>query len=466
MKKIFSFLVVVFISSCFFISCKKDSFITSADARLSTSVDSLKFDTVFTTTGSITKSFKIFNNNEQKLLLSKIKLGGGATSAFKMNINGIAAIELNNIEVAANDSIYVFVTVTVNPTAANLPFIISDSVLINFNGRNAKVNIEAHGQNAIFIRDGLVIGNVNFSNTLPYVILGGLQVASTGSLTINAGTKIYCHADAPLIIDGTLICNGTKIQPIVFAGDRLDEPYNGFPASWPGIYFRNTSKDNLLQFTNVKNAYQAVVVDAPPTNANPKLILKQCIVDNALDAGLLFTNTTVVAENCLVSNCGKGVDVSYGGNYSFTHCTIASYSNSYVLHKKPSVFITDANGNNQTKTLNALLQNCIVYGDAGFVQNEILTTKVGGSFTVNIDHCLYRAAAEPTNATINVSIKNIDPSFDSVDNSRRVYDFRITKNTTAAGINKGVSTTPLLLKDLDDKNRNVGLPDIGAYEKP
>jgi hypothetical protein len=464
MKKLFQFIVIIFLSFCIFTSCKKDSFITSADARLSTSIDSLKFDTVFTTTGSITKSFKIFNNNEQKLLLSKIKLGGGATSAFKMNVNGTAATEINNIEVAANDSIYVFVTVTINPTAANLPFIISDSVLIDFNGRNAKVNLEAFGQNAIFIRNGLIVSNVTFTNTLPYVILGGLQLASTGSLTINAGTKMYCHADAPLIIDGTLICNGTKLQPVIFTGDRLDDPYNGFPASWPGIYFRSTSKDNMLQFTNVKNAYQALVVDEPATNTNPKLILKQCIVDNALDVGLLFTNTKVVAENCLVSNCGRAIDVSYGGNYTFTHCTIASYSNSYVLHKKPSVFLTDANGNNQTKTMSALLQNCIVYGDAGFVQNEIQTTKVGSNFVVNIDHCLYRAVADPTNTSINVSIKNIDPSFDSVDNSRRVYDFRITKNATAAGINKGVATS--LLKDLDDKNRNVGLPDIGAYEKP
>jgi hypothetical protein len=206
------------------------------------------------------------------------------------------------------------------------------------------------------------------------------------------------------------------------------------------------------------------VVDAPATNTNPKLILKQCIIDNALDAGLLFTNTKVVAENCLVSNCGSAIDASYGGVYSFIHCTIASYSNNYVLHKKPSVFLTDANGNNQTNGLNTLLQNCIVYGDAGFVQNEIETKKVGSNFAVNIDHCLYRAAADPTNATINVSIKNIDPSFDSVDNSRRFYDFRITKNATAAGINKGVAT--FLQKDLDDKNRNVGLPDIGAYEKP
>ncbi len=461
------YIVSIFAISCIFIACTKDSFTTSADARLSTSVDSVKFDTVFTSLGSVTKSFKILNNNNQKLLLSKIKLGGGVSSAFKININGTAITEINNIELAANDSMYVFVTVTVNPTVANLPFIISDSILIEFNGRNTKVQLEAFGQNANFIRNGIVLSNVNFTNVIPYVILGALQVASTGSLTINAGTKIYCHANAPILIDGKLICDGTKMQPIIFTGDRLDLPYSSFPASWPGIYFRATSKDNFLQFTTIKNAYQALVVDAPSTNANPKLILKQCIVDNAFDVGLLLTNTKVVADNCLISNCGSGVYASYGGNYSFTHCTIASYSNNYVLHKKPAIFITDANDNNQTNILNVMLKNCIVYGDAGFVENEIQTRKVGGNFTVNIDHSLYRAVtADPANASIVLSLKNINPSFDSIDNAKRIYDFRITKNAAAIGINKGITTTPLLLKDLDDNDRNVGLPDIGAYEKP
>jgi hypothetical protein len=49
-----------------------------------------------------------------------------------------------------------------------------------------------------------------------------------------------------------------------------------------------------------------------------------------------------------------------------------------------------------------------------------------------------------------------------VDVSRRYYDFRIS-NPAAPGINKGIATG--LLKDLDNKNRNVGLPDIGAYER-
>ncbi len=462
-----SFLLIFFsllLSCIYFPSCKKDSFITGRDAKLTTSTDSLKFDTVFTVTGSITKSFKILNNNDQKLLLSKIKLGGGLFSPYKMNVNGLATAEANNIEIAGNDSIYVFVTVTVNPTTANLPFILGDSIAINYNGLTKFVHLEAFGQNAVFIRNGLVAGNVTFTNSLPYVILGGLQIANGASLTINAGTKIYCHADAPILVDGQFVCNGTKTQPIIFSGDRLDDPYKNFPASWPGIYFRGTSKDNLLQFTSIKNAYQAVVVFQPSVNANPKLILKQSIIDNAFDAGLLCNNSNVIAENCLFSNSGKNIYVEKGGVYSFTHCTVVAYSNNFVLHQQPAVYLADADATNQTAALNATFRNCIIYGDAGFVENDLQTKKTSiNSFVVNIDHCLYRAVTDPANSSITQSIKNIDPAFDSVDITHEFYNFRVTKNALAPGINKGVNTA--LLKDLDDKNRNVGLPDLGAYEK-
>src|SRR5664279_2905257 len=90
-------------------ACRKDSFITSADARVNITVDTLKYDTIFATTGSVTQSFKIINENNQKLRLSSVKLMGGTGSAFKINIDGVATTESTNIEIEANDSIYVFV---------------------------------------------------------------------------------------------------------------------------------------------------------------------------------------------------------------------------------------------------------------------------------------------------------------------------------------------------------------------
>lgn len=458
---------LLILAGLFFLSCKKDSIITSTDARLSLSADTLHYDTVFTSVGSVTKSFKIFNDNDQKLRISSVKLMGGAASAYKMNVDGIATTEASNLVVEANDSIYVFVSVTVNPNAANLPFIVSDSIQISYNGNKRYVQLQAYGQNANFLRSRVITGNVTWNNTLPYVILGSLRVDTTASLTIAPGCRIYSHADAPFIVDGSLIINGTKTDSVVFAGDRLDPDYKNLPAGWPGIYFRGTSKNNVLTHAIIKNAYQAVVVEKPSINANPKLVLHQCIIDNAYDAGLYCVNTSVQADNCLISNCGSNVALQYGGNYNLTHCTVAAYSTSYFFHKNPVLQVTNfttTNGANLTADINAIFRNCIFWGDDGFTGNEISVLKDGNNtFNVLFDKSLYRALTDPSNVTFSGTVRNVDPSFDSVDAFKHYFDFHITKNSSAPGINAGVLTS--FPKDLDDKIRNLGLPDMGCYEK-
>jgi hypothetical protein len=448
-------------------SCKKDSFITSEFARLTITADTLKYDTVFTTTGSITKSFKIINENNQKLRLGKVKLMGGATSAYKMNVDGAATTEVNNLDIEANDSIYVFVSVTINPNATNLPFIVSDSILVNYNGNTRYVQLQAYGQNANFLSNRLITGNVVWTNNLPYVILGSIRIDTTAALTIQSGCRIFSHADAPFIVDGTLTVNGTKANNVTFTGDRLDEGYKDLPASWPGIYFRGNSKNNVFTYAVVKNAYQAIVTEKPSINANPKLILHQCIVDNAYDAGIFCVNSSLQADNSLISNCGSNIILSFGGIYNFTHCTVAAYSTNYLNRKNPVLSVN--NFSNQTGTtltadLNAVFRNNIFWGDDGIVKDELVVNKQGANpFTVLFEKNIYRALTDPSNSTLSNNIKNTDPSFDSIDVSKRVFDFRVTKNSFAPGINAGALTG--FPKDLDDKNRNVGLPDIGCYEK-
>lgn len=447
-------------------ACKKDSFITSGDAGILTSVDSLKYDTVFTSIGSITQSFKINNPNNQKLLLDKVTLMGGAASAFKINVNGVPAAEVSDIEVAAGDSIYVFVTVNINPNTNNLPFIVRDSVQIAYNGNKRFVQLEAFGQNANFLRNRIITGNITWTNNLPYVILGSLQVDTNAILTLAPGCKIFSHADAPFIIDGSLVVNGTREEQVVFTGDRLDGGYKDFPASWPGIYFRGSSKSNVLTHTIVKNAYQAIVVEQPSGNAQPKIILHQCVVENAYDAGILCVNSSLQADNSLVSNSGKNINIVYGGEYAFTNCTVAGYS-SYLSHKNPVLTANNfavQNGITYTANLAANFRNCIFWGEDGVVENEVIVNKQGtNSFTVTFDKCLYKAKNDPSNSILIDPIKNQDPLFDSIDVSKRHYDFHITKNNLAPGINKGRITG--FLKDLDNNNRNNGLPDLGCYEQ-
>lgn len=462
-----SILSTLFISLLVFSSCKKESFINDASARLSTSEETLKFDTVFTSTGSVTQFFRIYNDNDQKLRLSRVALAGGGSSSFKINVDGFAGPEVTDIEMEAKDSLYVFVTVKINPSAADLPFIIQDSVRIEFNGNTRWVKLEAWGQNAHFMRSRLIASDEIWTNDKPYVILDGLQVDTNVTLTIQEGARIYLHADAPFVVDGTLIINGkyhdsTRVH---FRGDRLDEPYRDYPASWPGIFFRGSSRNNQLNYTTVHNAYQGIVAEGPSGNANPKLRLNECIIDNCYDAGILGLKTSITAQNTLISNCGKNIILAWGGVYDFNHCTSVAYSNSFILHKEPALLVTDyykTGSTVATADLNAQFRNSIFWGDNGTVDDEVITGKQGsGVFNVGFQHCLWKVKKDPANTTSSNMLVNTEPLFDSINNSKRFYDFHLKENSPV--INKGLVSG--LARDLDGKPRPVGLPDLGCYER-
>ncbi len=459
-------------------SCKKETFITTPDAQLSLSADTLHFDTVFTSVGSVTQSFKIFNNNNQKLKLSSVTLKGGNTSSYKIIVDGVSGPNVPDIEMEANDSIYVFVTVNINPNLANLAFIVRDSIDIAFNGNHRFLQLEAFGQNANFLRNRKISSNTTWTNNLPYVILGGIQVDTNATLTIEKGCKIYLHADAPFIVDGTLKVNGEKFDStrVYFKSDRLDYPYNEYPGSWPGIYFRGQSKDNVLQYAVIQNAYQGLVSELPSLNANPKLTLDQCIIDNIYDAGIFGIQTSITARNCLITNCGaakesnNSVLFALGGTYNFTHCTVAGISNNYIPHQRPVLGVYNyavQNGNYITADLNAVFTNCIFFGDSLVDGNEIIADKKGSNpYTTQFNNCLWRLKTLPSFITgsNNINLQGLDSEkllFVNLDRNKRLFDFRLADNAPAIdkGINAGVSI------DLDGKPRPVGLPDIGCYEK-
>ena len=193
-------LFFLFTFFAFTISCKKNSFATSPDALLFTSTDTLHFDTIFTGTGSITQSFKIFNLNDEKLLINNILLAGGYNSSFKINVDGSPGINFPNIEIAPNDSIYVFVAANINHNAINIPFLVQDSLQINYNGNVQWVHLDAYGQNAHFLRNASVTKDTSWNNDIPVVILGPLTVDQDKTLSVAKGVHVYCHSDAKIIV--------------------------------------------------------------------------------------------------------------------------------------------------------------------------------------------------------------------------------------------------------------------------
>ena len=394
---------------------------------------------------------------------------GGNSSYFKINADGFVGPEVNNLDIDANDSLYVFVTVKIDQSTADLPFIVQDSVQVNYNGIKRQVSLEAWGQNAHFFRDKKITADETWNNDLPYVILGSLTVDPNKKLTINKGCRVFVHADAPILVDGTLEINGAKdtVDRVYFRGDRLDEPYNDFPAGWPGIFFRSGSKDNVFNYVVIENAYQAIALQDLPPNANPKLTLNECIIDNAYDYGIVSINSSIVARNCLVSNCGKNIALAKGGNYQFTHCTVVSFSNSYMLHRDPVLYVSNYITINNVPValdLTAAFRNCIFWGQDGTVEDEVVVRKEGATtFAVSFNDILWKVVNAPSNITSMRITNNADPLFDTINTTQRLYSFRLKDNSSPA---KDKATNLGINIDLDGNPRPVGpAPDLGCYEK-
>jgi hypothetical protein len=445
-------------------SCTKNSFIASKDAAVALSADTLFFDTVFVTTGSVTQSVKIINPNSQKLRLTDVRLMGGVQSYFAINIDGSPGPEQDNIDIDAGDSLYIFVAVRINPNAANLPFIVSDSIQVAFNGNQQYIQLQAWGQNANFLRNQVLTGSTVWSSTLPYVIQGGLQIDTGATLTIPAGCRVYFHADAPLLVDGSLQVNGTDSLRVLFTGDRLDAPYSGYPGSWPGIYFRGASNNDALQYAEIENADEAVVVSAAPAGTVAKVALQQCIVNNSYDAGILGLDGSIQAVNCLISNCGQNLVLGGGGYYNFSQCTAASFSNTYIAHTQPVLAVSDEIIDGTaifTGAVQANFVNCIFWGNYGNVPDEVVVSQqTSNSFVVGFTNCLWKVQDLPTGVTTANMILNKDPLFDSVNTATNYYDFHLQANSPAIGAGAAAG----VMVDLDGRVRPANGPDLGCYQ--
>lgn len=85
-------------------SCRKDEVLTDKSAKLEFSTDTVLYDTVFTSLGSTTKLLMIYNRNSRPLNISSIRLAGGVSSTFRLNLDGIPGKAFSNVEIPGDDS--------------------------------------------------------------------------------------------------------------------------------------------------------------------------------------------------------------------------------------------------------------------------------------------------------------------------------------------------------------------------
>src|SRR5687768_3504004 len=116
-------------------SCKPDdeSITKAGDAKLEFSTDTVFFDTVFVSTGSVSKRLKIYNRNDKAVVISDIRLEKLGSSNYDLVVDGQARDIANNITLRGQDSLLILVKVFIEPNDLTQPFIVEDNILFSTN---------------------------------------------------------------------------------------------------------------------------------------------------------------------------------------------------------------------------------------------------------------------------------------------------------------------------------------------
>lgn len=399
MKHFRPLLLLTLVLAVFATSCRKDAIFTDeAGIRLEFSRDTVMFDTIFTTIGSVTKRFVARNPNNNAVRVD-IALEGSGPSPFRINVDGATGTSFSGVEILGGDSIFIFVEATLDQNNQSNPFVIEDRILFNTNGSQQQVLLVAWGRDAIFHypgpdsiqvnglpRFGYVAGGfdpgwiqvcetVVWTAEKPHVIYGYGVVDSCSTLIIQPGVQVYFHNGGGLWVYhyGQLKAVGQLDQPITFQGDRLEPFYAEVPGQWDRIWINEGSSDMSSEFEHVliKNALVGIqcenvpwIPDAPTSEA--KLKLNSVRIRNCSAAGILSRNYSIEATNLFVGDCGQyGVALTGGGDYTMEHFTIANYWN-YEIRQTPAFYINnvyaDINNTLQVRQVRGRFQNGIVYG--------------------------------------------------------------------------------------------------------
>lgn len=465
---------------CFlFTSCYKPHAFLSQGGMLSFSEDTLKFDTVFSTSKTATHLLKVYNKENQFVKIS-IGLKNGNSSSYDLSIDGKTGKKINDIELAPFDSVFVFLTMLTDSNTEDLPFVVEDVLQAQLNENTFEIPIIGYAQNAYYITDS-VLSTMTFATDRPYVIVNSALVAEGATVTIPAGVKIYMHRNSRLFVQGTLKMMGTLENKIEVQGDRIDRniyvgSYEDVPGEWGGIYFLSQSHNNEINYAIIKNGGLSTTVGSASTlpaviqvdedtkkDGTPKLKLNNTIIKNAVAYGLIAFQSSIVAENCVIVNSQDlTLALLQGGNYQFYDCTIGSPGGiKFFSRMSGTVSVAVQNYYALSATtyaaadLNALFKNCIIFG---YNEEEFVAAKKDDFSTViTLDHCLIKHKEPlPTFVSTSALVENQDPLFLDLSKS----DFRVITGSPA--INKGIAAGVLSL-DINGISRSA-TPTIGAYE--
>ena len=464
--------------SLFMASCDDDeAYTTSPSALLAFSADTIRFDTVFTTIGSATQLFKVYNRGDEPMMLSSIRLAGRGETGFRVNVDGLSGTEFTDVEVRDGDSLYVFVEVTVDPRNEDNPFLLRDSLqFLLQSGICQQVQLEAYGQDMIVLRGTVFSTDTTLTGERPHVVYDSLVVDSNATLSLSEGVRLHFHNGAFVRVYGTLKADGSVERPVVFRGDRLDRmfddlPYDRLDNQWGGITLSASSFDNYLNHVDIHSGSWGIRCDSSASDRN-KLTIENSVIHNVAGNALSAVGGRLWIGNSELTNAGSHCLKVRGGDVQVVHSTLANF---YPWAYRGAALSLS---NEWCPLTRADFRSSIV---TGYSSNELMLMrdKVDTlAFNFRFSHCLLNIPADsigadtlPDGRYYRVRIDSVEhevsriTNFPFIDTDIFYYDFSLDSLSQAVGA--GNPEDALNLYPLDRLGRirsEDEAPDAGARE--
>lgn len=452
MNKAILFIIPMLLFLVMPFSCKKSKVLTGIDFEFSR--DTIIFDTVFTTIGSTTRNFRVYNNENFILKFDEIRLMGGENSPFRFNFDGAPGILHENVEIYPKDSLFGFVDVTLSVNGNNLPMVVTDSIRFRSGNTEKYIILAVWGQDVYYhYRD---VSEGVWPNDKPHLVYDFTAVDENKTLTIQPGTIVYFHKNARFIVfKGSLNIQGELDNEVQFRGDRLESFYENVHGQWYGLRFIEAKPSNI-DYLILKNSVMGLQVDSTGTSAPDYTVTARNsqFYNTSIFGVWPIAGARLKLENCVVNNCGVASAFLFaGGAYNFTNCTFANIGSqvrSTPLFAIRNHFTTD--GITYVRPIDeANFYNCVIWGS----QNDEFSLDLLGTVNFLFDHCLIRNTAVQTGSSFFNCIWNLNPNFENAANNN--LNFVLPSPLNNAG-NFGTATSA------DIKGTPRTGPDIGAYE--
>lgn len=486
-------------------SCRKDFEYAPSNGNLSFSKDTVYLDTVFASIGSSTYTLKVFNDTKDDIIIPNISLKNGPESFYRLNVDGVAGKQFNDIPIYAQDSLFILIETTISIIDGSIKELLyTDAIQFDKEPFQQSVELVTLAKDAIFLypKDNSEIesetinlyrdeaGNpidisgfelkdeeLYFTNNKPFVIYGYAIIPDEKELIIEAGARIHFHKNsgiyvkdgAKLIVNGTLSKDSVALEgEVIFEGDRLEPEFAETPGQWGALWITAGSTNNAINHLTIKNGEIGLFVEGLSNDIESTLIIENSQIYNNTRYNLWAKNAKLEATNLVLGNAGSSsLLIENGGNYTFIHSTIANYWNKGFRYNTALEIKNDSQeiGFDLVK---ADFKNCIIDGNR---QNEIsLITYNQNSFNFNFLNCFIKYSQNDSSSPLNnlYDFTNSELYSDIILNGEVDY-FLTTKNDFRIGLDSDVIDKG----DLDAANyspldilgtQRIPAPDLGAFQ--